>query len=291
MSKLKLGLCCISSILADKGIKYKTMTRKTALSLTDEAAQRKWSNIVDHNLSVLNSIVAHCINKGIAHYRLSASMFPLVTDPQCNFHITKEMCAKLRAIGDIGRKHGLTFSSHPSQYVVLASKTPAVVENAVADLELHAYIHDAMGLPRDHSNPINIHVGISSDSPQVLAQRFLKGLSRCSDSIVQRLVLENCDKGLWNCETLYDLFAGALPLTYDSLHDSVLPSPTTTDWMNKFAATWGAHTPIFHWSEGGANGKPRAHLDYFTHIPDFITNQFIWECEVKAKDKAILQII
>jgi UV DNA damage repair endonuclease len=47
-----------------------------------------------------------------------------------------------------------------------------------------------------------------------------------------------------------------------------------------------------HWSEGGKNGKIRSHVDYISEsVGQPKDNSCIWELEVKAKDKAILQLM
>jgi len=80
----------------------------------------------------------------------------------------------------------------------------------------------------------------------------------------------------------------------DNLHFNCNKSNKPIEyWLNKFRDTWEDFTPIFHWSEGGANGKIRSHLDYFSHIPQFIVDNpdVIWEAEVKKKDIAIKKVL
>ena len=94
-------------------------------------------------------------------------------------------------------------------------------------------------------------------------------------------------------------------MCYDNLHDYCNPSE---DRSVAFQAERCAHTwinqgsnlsddshfiaPVFHWSEGTPQ-KPRAHADYFAlgnfppHIAIEPDKPAKWECEVKAKDKAI----
>ena len=55
--------------------------------------------------------------------------------------------------------------------------------------------------------------------------------------------------------------------------------------------------PLFHYSEGGANGNPRAHTDFATSAPGefrhkydtyYTSNMHIdWDVELKQKDYAI----
>lgn len=299
---MKLGLCCISEILKDQGFAFKTMTRKSFLASKEEYSKKKLYDICINNLQVLSRILDHCQKSGISHYRISSSMFPCVTDPQCNISIewleSFELIDKLfDACSQKIKNYNLTISSHPNQYVVLASLNQAAVENSIIDLNFHGWMHNKLGLPQDFSNPINIHIGISSYQPIEIYNNFLKNYYLCDDSVTTRLVLENDDKGFWNYKNLYDFFGDLFCLTYDNLHAETNQSSVLNHeyWIDKYSETWRRkkQIPIFHWSEGGANGKPRSHVDYFSRIPNFVVDnpQIIWECETKAKDKAILKIL
>lgn len=296
---MKLGLCCISEVLKSNGVKFQTMTRSRALKLGDDYIKILQDRI-NNNLDVIDQIIDHCASSGISHYRISSSMFPLIGEPQLglgvDFLVDMGVPAKLRKIGDKIKSHGITVSTHPSQYVVLASKTPTTVENSIFDLELHGWLHDNLGLPQDYSNPINIHVGISSYEPDEIYNNFMSAFNKLSLSVQKRLVLENDDKGFWNAENLYDYFSNQFPLTFDNLHFECNPSSgTMVYWFSKYSNIWfqQGFTPIFHWSEGGAKGKPRSHVDYFTSIPEIVSENtdVIWECEVKSKDLAISKVL
>ena len=86
---MKLGLTCISEQLKEldkKKYSFQTMTRKRFNDLCEaldsrEKAVEELSERIYNNILVTQSIVVHCIKKGIAHYRLSSNLFPLLTDP------------------------------------------------------------------------------------------------------------------------------------------------------------------------------------------------------------------
>jgi len=291
---MKLGLCCISEVIKEqRGIGFNTMQRKWALNNPQDVVINKWNNVINNNLNLLDDIIEHCYKSNIKHYRLSSSMFPLITDPMVTFlPSVNNYKEKIYEIGNKIRKYNLSVSSHPSQYVVLPSLNPRTVDNAIADLNLHGWLHDNLGLPADYSNPINIHIGISSYDEYDIQNNFMLAFGRLDDSVKSRLVLENDDKGIWNCETLYKYFGDDFPLTFDDLHFLNNPSVGGLEhWMDRYVKTWGGFTPIFHWSEGKAD-KPRSHADYFSTIPKYIKDRFniIFECEVKAKDKAIFNV-
>ena len=65
--------------------------------------------------------------------------------------------------------------------------------------------------------------------------------------------------------------------------------------------TWIKHgvRPLFHYSEGGANNNPRAHIDFPTSCPEEYMHKHVinyqkygvdWDVELKQKDYAIAHL-
>ena len=300
--KLKLGLVCISNILQEtENVRSRTMTRKGFLKESDESISiSKLSERILNNTLVVKKTIEHCHDLGISHYRIGDSCFPLVTDPKLGLSLDllpdiKEIRKNLFQAGEYARKHGISLSSHPSQYNVLGSYNPDVVTNTIRELNHISNVLDMMGCPQSYATPICLHlsvgVKIDTETEEEYRDRFMKNLSQCDLGVQHRLVLENEDKGYWSCKKLYRLFNKYIPLVYDNLHDACNPSPDNCDWVTLFKETWRHYTPVFHWSEG-IDGSNR-HTDYFSHIPDVVRDNpdVIWECEVKAKDRAIQQIL
>lgn len=298
----KLGLCCLT--VDQPKLKMQTMTRKRFLELDRKLACGQLSGRILNNCRVTFNTIKFCVENNIQHYRLSSSIFPLIGEPNCNVSlktlgIEEEVKQILFQAGNYAKQNNISLSSHPSQFTVLFSDNEKINNNSIFDLETHGFLHDSLGFPQNHTNPINIHPTGKFENIPSSADIFVKNFNRCSQSVKSRLVLENCDKGMWNCQKLYDLhvFLAAnksifVPLTFDNLHDKCLPSLDEKCWCSKFAETWKTSAPIFHWSEGGAKGKIRSHLDDFTHVPKVVANNphIIWECEVKNKNLAIEKI-
>jgi len=299
----RLGLCCITELYRDRGPmwRFRTVTRTTITRLEDRVQQ--WlaiRDIVIHNLHVARNIVGSLKDNGIKHYRLSSSMLPLIGEETLGFGVSdliadEDVMEALDQLASIIRNTGVTISSHPGQYTVLPSENEDTVRRAITDLEIHGWLHSALGLPENHTNPINIHVGLSNGDPGEIRARFLNAYNKLSHRVQRRLVLENDDKGQWNCEQLYNYFVDKLPLTFDNLHADCNPSTAGNNayWARMFRSTWVDARPVFHWSEGVAGDWwVRKHADYFTHIPDVVKKHrdVTWECEVKAKDRAILAL-
>ena len=319
-----LGLTCISEILKEKDKKkysFRTMTRKRFNDLCvmngrDEAIKELSERII-HNVIVTQYILEHCNKSNIKHYRLSSALFPLLTDQTLELSLDdlpnkNRINEELRLAGLMAQTLGISIGSHPDQFNVLASCDKAKVDRTINELNFQASILDKLGLPQDHTAPMNIHINYTpqaDETLEVVATRFFRNLSMCDKGVYNRLTIENEDKGFFNVdnciklsEYLFVVFGANIPVCYDNLHDFCNPSEdrNVAFQAERCANTWIAQgdsqgnfiAPVFHWSEGKPE-KPRAHADYFAlgnfppHIAIETDKPAKWECEVKGKDKAI----
>ena len=319
-----LGLTCISEQLKDKDKKkysFRTMTRKRFNDLCvrdgrDEAI-KELSERIAHNLYCTQYILRHCHSNNIRHYRLSSSLFPLLTDQTLELAYTdlpnhKTLDTELRFIGIIAKTFGISMGSHPDQFNVLASLNKDAVNKSVNELNFQASIFDKIGLPQDHTAPMNIHVNYTpkeDETLEVVATRFFRNLSMCDSGVYKRLTIENEDKGFFNVDNcikfsdyLFNTFVVGIPVCADNLHHFCNPSEVADfawqaercayTWVNQGDGDNNFISPVFHWSEGKPE-KPRSHADYISlgnfppHIAIDPDQPAKWEIEVKAKCKAI----
>jgi len=321
---MNLGLTCISEELKEKDKKkysFQTMTRKRFNDLCvrdgkDEAIKELSSRIL-HNVRATRYIIRHCISNNILHYRLSSALFPLITDE--NTDVSYEdlpdkvsIREELKFAGKIAKDFNVSIGSHPDQFNVLASPDRDKVARTINELNFQASVLDMLGLPQDHTAPMNIHINYTpkaDETLEIVATRFFRNLSMCDKGVYKRLTIENEDKGFFNVdncikfsEYLFETFNANIPVCYDNLHDFCNPSEDHNisfqaercayTWVNQGEGDNNFLAPVFHWSEGTPE-KPRSHAEYFAlgNVPPYIAiepnKEVKWECEVKAKDKAI----
>ena len=328
-SKYTYGLVCISEKLKkqDKTLAFRAMTRKSFLDWRKKYADGKCNFSAEHlleeriihNVRLTQQILKHCAINDIFHYRLSSKLFPLITDTTLNLSIENfnnfnSIKAELKTIGEIAKKHGISLSIHPDQFNVLASKRSDVVQKTIRELNFHAKILDMIGLPQNYSAPINIHPSVSihpstktkddtEENLREIVDRFYEGFKQCDEGVQKRLVVENEDKGCWNCGNMFIYFYNYcgtkhghfFPLTYDNLHDHCNPTifqeekVTQEQNVQAFTGTWKDNVPVFHYS-WGRDDKFRSHADYAAENIPVYDMEIIWECELKAKDYAIEQL-
>lgn len=320
-----LGLTCISEELKDKDkakYSFRTMTRKRFNDLCnsegrDEAIFQLSERIL-HNVIVTQYIVNHCHASNIRHYRLSSALFPLLTDSTLEISMEElphkaRIKQELRFIGLIALTFKISIGSHPDQFNVLASPDRDKVSRTINELNFQAGVLDMIGLPQDHTAPMNIHINYTpkmDENLEIVATRFFRNLSMCDKGVYNRLTIENEDKGFFNVdncikfsEYLFAAHGVNIPVCYDNLHDFCNPSEGNPSvafnaercaytWINQGDSEGDFIAPVFHWSEGKPE-KPRSHADYFAlgnsppHIAIEPDKPAKWECEVKYKDKAI----
>ena len=294
---MNLALCCISNELADRGIKFQTMTYSRFLSLPRIQALATLSDRILNNFKVTHKTIKHCIATGIKGYRLSSTITPLLNHP--DMRMTLDQLPNFDAIADeidatakTIANNDIRISAHPSEYISLTSKEERVIDNSILDLEMHAMIFDLLGLPNDYRSPLNIHCRQDGDQEEI-SSRFILNFNKLSSSVRNRLVLENNDnaKGVWSIKNLYNIFhlRHGIPITFDNLHHKMLSGDMSEQDAFELAYSTWPTTPLFHYSEG--IGDTRNHADYAVGSPNSYGKEVYHDVELKAKDWAIYQIL
>lgn len=291
---MKLSLCCISNVLAEKDIKFRTMTYKSFSSKSKQESLEKLSDIVRNNFNTTEKIIRHCAAVGIKGYRISSDLTPVINHPEVNLNISdlpnyKLIQYEINKVKAAIKETGIRVSAHPSEYISLTSDDPNVINNSIRDLESHAELFDLFELEKSYYNPLNIHCRKDGE-PIDISDKFKKNFELLSESVKSRLVLENNDnaKGVWSVRNLIKYFP-EFPITFDTLHHKMLSDQyTEEEAFNAAYDTW-KFEPIFHYSEG--INETRAHRDMAESLPPNYGRSVIWDVELKGKDYAILEMI
>jgi len=239
---------------------------------------------------------------GINFFRLSSAIIPW--GDHIDLTQLKDYTAiksKLREAGDFANKHNMRITSHPGPFVVLVSPKENVVTNSIADLELHGKIFDMMGLSQTPYNKINIHCNGVYGDKQSAMDRFCTNFQRLSESVKNRLTVENDDKAsMYSVNDLMYIHKKiGIPIVFDYHHHQFCTGDLTEQTALELAATsWpDGIRPVVHYSESKAihenntKLKPQAHSDYINSLPNTYGNQVDIMCECKAKELAILPFI
>lgn len=294
--EITAGFCCISNALKRRGVSFRGLTLAGMQGKTAAGKAAAVSKTVLHNCRTLRKILEFCGESGIRHHRISSSAFPLMSHPELRLDFTglpdfPEISEELKGCGRAASELGISLSMHPGQYDVIASRSPAVRENSVRDINLHSAFMDLLGLPRTPEAPINIHMN-SSPAGRDFAADFNAGLDALSPAARSRLSIENEDRGHWTVSALLEFLEPfGIPVALDFLHRKCNPCALSErEAFERCLKTWGGFAPVFHFAESKSPEEPRSHSDFCAPPPSFGI-PYICEIEAKAKDDALLKIL
>ena len=257
------------------------------------------SELALQNVKDLVKIINWNNKNGIKLFRISSDMFPWMSEYELSdlpeYNKIKNI---LRGVGKIAMDNGQRLTFHPGPFDVLASLTQRVVDKCIIDLNKHGEIMDLLGLPRDHSAPINIHVNTTQGGKNEAMERFCENFTLLNESVRTRLVVENDDKE--SQYTTEDLHEGVyskvgVPVTFDYHHHWCHPGKLTQEDALKLAATtWPKNIKqLVHYSscqmihENSEQTNKRAHADYIYEYIETYGLHLDIELEVKAKELAL----
>lgn len=243
---------------------------------------RRWQS--EPHLSVtigyLHDLFAYLQKHAITMYRMSSDLAPYVTHPDMpQFHAQIADCdAELKALGKTAREQGLRLSMHPSQYIVLNSPDPALVEKSVRDLAAAADILDRMEMGPEAV--LIIHVGGTYGDPASGCERWTHTYKNLlPEPVLRRLVLENDDIRYSAADVLSIHDDTGVPLVFDNLH-FVCNNPERllmTETFHKFLRTWRAGVrPKMHFSSPNTAMREIRRKDKTTGKMGTVFQQPIW---------------
>lgn len=256
---------------------------------TREAIKATYVNNAANLAKMLPVIAA----SGVRLFRISSALFPLADQVDHTLWDNAEVRQHLSAAGEFVKKMGMRVTTHPGQFCVLSSDSDKVVENAIADLSVHAWLFDAMGLDHTPHYAINIHGG-KSDRIQRLTER----IKYLPHNIRSRLTLEN-DETAYSLVDLLEVHRDTgVPLVWDSHHHIFNDGGISMDDAMMLATeTWqNGIRPLQHISNTEpylANGSftdRRKHSDLIHYVPEpqlTALRENIVDCDVEAKQKNV----
>ena len=289
---INLGYACINMSMGKKVSTNRAMIKRTfeakGLEYVSELALANSKDII----KILEWNRLHKINL----FRLSSTIIPWgdhIDITQLKDY--KEIKSELKKAGDFAKFHNMRINSHPGPFVVLTSPNETVVNNAIADLELHAKIFDLMGLSKTPFNNINIHCNGVYGDKQSAMDRFCKNFKRLSKSVRNRLTVENDDKATMYSvlDLMYIHQKTGIPIVFDYHHHKFCTGGLTEEEALKLASTtWpDGIIPVVHYSEAKEGNKPQAHADLIKDLPNTYGLDIDIMVEAKSKELAILPFI
>jgi len=295
--KLRLGLCCINTVLRLQKPPIfcsRTCNRK---NFTVESAQEKAIQNVKDISTMINWNVAnniHCL-------RLSSDIYPHFTDKEVDPYTIDFSIPHLKIAGDLANSVNQRILMHPGQYNQVGAKSLTVFEQTVTDLTHHATILDAMGIGKD--GVLIVHGGGTYGDKESTTRRWIEQFDDLPRIVKNRLVLENCERQYNTRDCLYIANECKIPVVFDFHHytcfSQIYPhviQESFVDLAPEIIDTWHDKRVLMHISEQGC-GRIGHHSDFIETLPDelftVIRNNNVCidlEIEAKKKEQAIFKL-
>jgi UV DNA damage endonuclease len=239
------------------------------------------------SLQYLDRIFDHLEANDIRMYRISSDLAPYVTHPDMpQFHGQIRECAdELRAIGRRARKLGLRLSFHPSQFIVLNSPDPVLVQKSIADLAAQSEMLDRMEL--DAEAVVVVHAGGTYGDRDLGCERWIAIYKTLPEPVRRRLVLENDDLRYSAADVLKIHDATGVPLIFDHQHFWCF-NPEQLDLQQtagRFLQTWPRGVrPKIHFSSPRTELRELKRKDRQTKKKVLVLQPPIWDraCGLRA---------
>ena len=304
---MSLGLCCqwIAPRAKRNGdIVYENIINEKLLQLgrfqkglyDTSRIVNTYHNNVDEHIKLVPKLVAHDIRV----FRMTSNMFPLFEFNREIIERDELLNKKLRRLGQLFLDNNIRVTCHPGQFTILNSNEDRVIQNAIKELEYHAWMFDTMGLPRTPYYAINIHGGKRGNFDKLVETIN----ERLPYNVKSRLTLEN-DEKCFSVRELVEVYKHTgIPVVFDSHH--FVFNKDGMDMIEAFNATYDTWMacdvkPLQHISntepglENGSFNERRKHSWEIHYVPKpqligLTYNMIDVDVEAKGKNIALLKM-
>ncbi|KAL2882062.1 hypothetical protein SGCOL_002322 [Colletotrichum sp. CLE4] len=161
---------------------------------------------------------------GIKFMRLSSEMFPFASHEEYGYRLTPFAAEPLGEAGKVAAQLGHRLTTHPGQFTQLGSPRKEVITAAVRDLEYHDELLSLLRLPEQQNRDaiMILHMGGTYGDKASTLDRFRTNYAKLSQSIKNRLVLENDDVA-WSVHDLLPICEELnIPMVLDFHHHNII---------------------------------------------------------------------
>lgn len=267
----------------------------------EEARLYRLRKLTRKNLENTLRILRYNQAYNIKVYRLTSKLVPLATHPIIeHWDYIADFKEEFREIGDFAKENDFRISAHPDHYTLINSASEKVVADALADLDYHVKVYEAMGLS-DCRYKLVIHVGgLYKDKPTSI-HRFKESFRKLPDRIRCRIILENDDKSYTAADVLGICKELQIPMVLDVHHHRCVNNgERLEELLPQIFDTWKDEVfpPKIHFSSPKCEKDFRSHADWieseeFVHFLQIVREtgrDFDVMLEAKSKDSALLQL-
>lgn len=271
-----------------------------------ELGKRYMESICLANVKNIAKMIRWNDKYGIKFMRLSSEIFPFASHPEYGYKLAPFAADALAKAGQVIAKLGHRVTTHPGQFTQLGSPRKQVIDNAIRDLVYHDEMLSLLKLPEQLNKDavMILHMGGIFDGKEDTLERFRENYKCLSQSVKNRLVLENDDV----CYSVHDLLPICeelnIPMVLDYHHHNIVFDASqiregTKDIMDlypRIKAMWDKKgiTQKMHYSEptpAAITGRQRRkHNPRVATLPPCAPDMDLM-IEAKDKEQAVFELM
>ncbi|WWC65861.1 UV damage endonuclease UvdE [Kwoniella dejecticola CBS 10117] len=292
----RLGYACLNTVLRGEKPDSIFCSRTCRIASIEEEGMELPKGLALMNVRDLKTMIQWNEDNKIRFMRLSSEMFPFASHAKYGYDLAFAD-EGLKEAGELAKKYGHRLTMHPGQFTQLGSPKPNVIEASVRELDYQCEIMDRMGIGKE--GVMIIHMGgVFGDKESTLARFKENYVTKLSDNVKERLVLEN-DEICYNVDDLFPVSEELdIPLLmFDKHHDWINPSSEPPAVLiPRIAKIWEKRgIPMKqHLSEPrpGAESvmEKRAHADRCKSLPEALPDDVDLMIEAKDKEQAVFEL-
>lgn len=242
----------------------------------------------------------------IRFFRLSSEMFPFASHEEYGYTLAPFAAETLAEAGKVIAELGHRVTTHPGQFTQLGSPRKSVIENAVRDLAYHDELLSLLKLPEQLNKDavMILHLGGTFGDKAATLDRFREHYAKLSQSIKNRVVLENDDVS-WSVHDLLPLCEELnIPMVLDFHHHNIIfdaeqireGTAGIVELFPRIKATWERKgiTQKMHYSEPTpaaiTGSQRRKHNPRVATLPPCDPSMDLM-IEAKDKEQAVFELM
>lgn len=290
---MRFGYACLNMTTK---MSFRTCRLKTAQA----EGVPKVKKLTLTNLHLILDNIKWNIEHNIFFYRFTSNVVPFAThdvmrdELQWDWYNDKDVLEITSQIKDAVLNNNFRLTVHPGQHSPLNTPNEKVLKNTFRDFEYHDKLLTLMG-----GTDMITHVGGMYGDKENAKISFIDSYFKLSDSIKQKLRLENDDK-IFTVEDVLEINkVCGVPICLDIHHHNCNPgSKDIRELIDDVVKTWdNVSIPKTHISSGKEHKIDRAHADYvlredLEEFLDILGNHNVdIMFESKAKELSVLNLI
>lgn len=292
--RIRLGYACISETLH-----VTSSSSYTYQNFRKEQNYQKLDEVIQSNFFALEQLLLYNMKNGIHFYRMDSNLIPLATKEEVEFDYIAPYQNWYQRLGDLVSSANMRVDFHPSEYCVLNSIHPEVVERSKLILEYHYRLLSAFGIV---DKVLVLHVGSNAFGKKQSIARFCANFHRLEKKLQDAIVIENDDKvfTIDDCLEIHEQLK--IPVVFDYHHHFCNPGQLAMEeFLPRVLASWKDKTPKMHFSSPKSKLKKerRSHHDYIdsSKFLSFLLEVKKYSCDIdfmieaKKKDEALFRLV